>query len=192
MALKLTVHFNCSTKVAYVKDDSTYSSPSSVRKYVVGQLNDPSNNAIFIKNTTNDPLINFNAQPRVSNNYTLGGTIQAGNYTFSGSVVYEYSNQDASPLNQFALFTAANQFSILNANLTEALLPGGVIMIDQAANSANDGTYNVTAVEYDSQANSTKITVSQSTFVPSINTPDADAQVGFDTTIVVANNVVYN
>ena len=191
MALKLTVHFNCSTKVAYVKDDSTYSSPSSVRKYVVGQLNDPSGNAIFIKNTTNDPLISFDAQPRVSNNYTLGGTIQAGNYTFSGSVVYEYSNQDASPLNQFALFTAANQFSILNANLTEALLPGGVIMIDQAANPANNGTYNVTAVEYDS-ANSTKITVSQSTFVPSINTPDEDAQVGFDTTIVVANNVVYN
>lgn len=192
MALNLTVHFNCSTKVAYVKDDSTYSSPSSVRKYVFGRLNYPNNGtAVFSKNNindTNNPLISFNANPRVSANYSLGA-MPTGNYTFSGTVLYEYSNQNADPANQYAYFNASNQFSILNADLTEALLVGGTITIANASATENNGTYNVTAVEY--IAGATKVTIAENTLLPNI-IADNLAEVTFETSVLVANNVVYN
>ncbi len=191
MALKLTVHFNCSTKVAYVKDDSSYSSPSSVRKYVFGHLNYPDGTSVFNKNdvnNTNNPLISFNASPRVSSNYTLAN-MPAGNYTFSGTVFYEYSNQNANPLNQTVLFTSANTFSILNANLTEALFVGGQITIASATNNANNGTYNVTAVEFIS--GSTKVTIQENTLVSNFDA-DTAAQVTFETSVLVSNNVIYN
>lgn len=191
MALKLTVHFNCSTKVAYVKDDSTYSSPSSVRKYVFGRLNYPNGTAVFSKNDVNDTnnsLISFNANPRVSANYTLGA-MPAGNYTFSGTVFYEYSNQNADPANQYAYFNASNQFSILNADLTEALLVGGTITIANASAEENNGTYNVTAVEY--IAGATKVTIAENTLLENI-IPDGQAEITFETSVLVANNVVYN
>ncbi len=192
MALKLTVHFNCSTKVAYVKDDSSYSSPSSVRKYVFGRLNYPDGTPVFNKsdvNDTNNSLIDFNAIPRVSSNYTLGN-MPAGNYTFSGTVFYEYSNQNASPLNQTVLFTSANTFSISNADLTESLLVGGQITIASATNAVNDGTYNVTAVEFIS--GSTKVTIQQNTLQPDNINPDTNAEVTFETSVVVNNSTVYN
>lgn len=191
MALNLTVHFNCSTKVAYVKDDSTYSSPSSVRKYVFGRLNYPNGTAVFSKNDVNDTnnsLISFNANPRVSANYTLGA-MPAGNYTFSGTVLYEYSNQNADPANQYAYFNASNQFSILNADLTEALLVGGTITIANASATENNGTYNVTAVEY--IAGATKVTIAENTLLENI-IPDGQAEITFETSILVSNNVVYN
>lgn len=191
MALNLTVHFNCSTKVAYVKDDSTYSSPSSVRKYVFGRLNYPNGTAVFSKNDVNDTnnsLISFNASPRVSANYTLGA-MPAGNYTFSGTVFYEYSNQNADPANQYAYFNASNQFSILNADLTEALLVGGTITIANASATENNGTYNVTAVEY--IAGATKVTIAENTLLENI-IPDGQAEITFETSILVSNNVVYN
>jgi hypothetical protein len=191
MALKLTVHFNCSTKVAYVKDDSSYSSPSSVRKYVFGRLNYPNGDSVFNKNdvnNTNNPLISFNSIPRVSSNYTLAN-MPAGNYTFSGTVFYEYSNQNANPLNQTVLFTSANTFSILNANLTEALFVGSEITIASATNNANNGQYNVTAVEFIS--GSTRVTIQQNTLVQNVNV-DTSAEVTFETNVLVSDNVIYN
>lgn len=191
MALKLTVHFNCSTKVAYVKDDSSYSSPSSVRKYVFGRLNYPDGTSVFNKNdigNTNNPLISFSDIPRVSPNYTLAN-MPAGNYTFSGTLYYKYSNQYASPLNQTVLFTSANTFSVLNADLTEALFVGSQIIIESATNNANNGTYNVTAVEFTS--GSTKVTIQQNNLVSNINA-DANAEVTFETNVLVSDNVIYN
>jgi len=186
MALKLTVHFNCSTKVAYVKDDSTYSLPASVKTYALGSLNYPNGLAVFNKNTTVDPLINYNASPRVSANFSLGGTIPAGNYTFSGKNVYEYLNTGT---NQSLLVTSSNTFSILNVNLTEALFIGGTITLAECANVANDGTYTITAVDYNSVANSTAITVSVSTL--QVDTDD-DAVISFTSEVVIDSNVVYN
>lgn len=189
MALKLTVHFNCSTKVAYVKDDSTYSLPASVKKYVLGSLNFPSGLAVFSKTTTMDPLIAYDAVPRVSANYSLGGTIQAGNYTFSGTNHYHYNNSLAD--SEFLQFTANNQFSILGVDLTEALLPGTVIMINGASDSSNNGEFNVTAVEYNTISSSTKVTISETTLVVTTG-PDEDANIVFDSEVVVASDVVYN
>ena len=187
MALKLTVHFNCSTKVAYVKDDSTYSLPASVKKYVLGSLNYPNGLSVFTpKNTILDPLINYNASPRVSANFTLGATIPAGNYTFSGKNAYEYINTGT---NQSLLVTANNEFSILNANLTEALYVGGTITLAECAAPANDGTYTITAVDYNSIANSTSITVSVNTLQVD---SDEDAVISFSSEVVIDSNVVYN
>jgi len=187
MALKLTVHFNCSTKVAYVKDDSTYSLPASVKKYVLGSLNYPNGLSVFTpKNTILDPLINYNASPRVSANFTLGSTIPAGNYTFSGKNAYEYINTGT---NQSLLVTANNAFSILNANLTEALYVGGTITLAECAAPANDGTYTITSVDYNSIANSTAITVSVNTLQVD---SDEDAVISFSSEVVIDSNVVYN
>lgn len=188
MALKLTVHFNCSTKVAYVKDDSTYSLPASVQKYVLGSLNFPSGLAVFSKTTTMDPLIGYNSIPRVSANYSLGGTIQAGNYTFSGTNHYHYNNSLAD--SEFLQFTANNKFAILGVDLTEALLPGTVIFLNNANDEANDGEFNVLSVEYDTISSSTKVTIVENTLV--VTGTDEDATIVFDSEVVVASDVVYN
>lgn len=188
MALNFSLHFNCTTKVAYVKDDTVYSLPNSVYKYTVGSLISPLGFPVFSENTVESPLISYNTVPRVSSNYSLGATIPAGNYSLSLTNIYEYQNDNGGVTNQFLQVTATNEFYILNANLTGVLFNGTQVLITNSVD--NDGTYTVSSVEYISNSNSTKITITANTLTPSIS-PDEDAIISATSQEVYCVNKVF-
>lgn len=186
MALNFSLHFNCTTKVAYVKDDTVYSFPNSVAKYAVGSLVSPLGLSVFNKTIVGDPLINYNASPRVSANYNLGGTIPAGNYTLSLKNIYEYESVNGT--NEYLQVTADNEFYILGVDLTEALFPEVQITISNSTGGSNDGTYTISAVEYTGV--STKITIT-TTNLTITEGPDTLATMSATSEVVYTTNQVF-
>jgi hypothetical protein len=186
MALNFSLHFNCTTKVAYVKDDTVYSFPNSVSKYAVGSLVSPLGLSVFNKTTIGDPLINNNASPRVSANYNLGGTIPAGNYTLSLSNIYEYESIQGT--NEYLQVTANNELYILGVDLTEVLFPGGSFEISASTGGANDGTYTISTIEYTGV--STRITI-PTTDLTITDGPDEAAEINAESTVVYTTNQIF-
>ncbi len=187
MALNFSLHFNCTTKVAYVKDDTVYSFPNSVAKYAVGSLlTPPSGMPLFNKTTVENPLIDYNASPRVSANYNLGGTIPAGNYTLSLKNIYEYESQNGT--NEYLQVTADNEFYILGVDLTEVLFPGVVITISNSTAGANDGPFTISTVEYTGV--STKITIPTNNLTIT-DGPDIEANMSATSEVVYTTNQVF-
>jgi len=187
MALNFSLHFNCTTKVAYVKDDTVYSFPNSVAKYTVGSLlTPPSGMPLFNKTTVGNPLIDYNASPRVSANYNLGGTIPAGNYTLSLSNIYEYESSLGT--NEYLQVTANNELYILNVDLTEVLFPGGTFEISDSTGGANDGTFTISTIEYTGV--STRITIPTTDLVIT-DGPDEAAEINAESTVVYTTNQVF-
>ena len=185
MALNFSLHFNCTTKVAYVKDDTVYSFPNSVAKYAVGSLVSPLGLSVFNKTTVGNPLIDYNASPRVSANYNLGGTIPAGNYTLSLSNIYEYESNLGT--NEYLQVTANNELYILNVDLTEVLFPGGTFEISDSTGGANDGTFTISTIEYTGV--STKITITTTDLVIT-DGPDEAAEINAESTVVYTSGQV--
>ena len=187
MALNFSLHFNCTTKVAYVKDDTVYSFPSSVSKYTVGTLlSPPSGMPVFNQTTIGNPLIGNNASPRVSANYNLGGTIPAGNYTLSLSNIYEYESSLGT--NEYLQVTANNELYILNVDLTEVLFPGGIFDISVSTGGVNDGVYTISTIEYTGV--STKITITTNNLTITEG-PDESAEINAESTVVYTTNQVF-
>jgi hypothetical protein len=185
MALNFSLHFNCTTKVAYVKDDTVYSFPNSVAKYAVGSLVSPLGLSVFNKTTVGNPLIDYNASPRVSANYNLGGTIPAGNYTLSLSNIYEYESSLGT--NEYLQVTANNELYILNVDLTEVLFPGGTFEISDSTGGANDGTFTISTIEYTGV--STRITI-PTTNLTITDGPDEAAEINAESTVVYTSGQV--
>ena len=187
MELKLSLHFNSTTKVAYVKDDTVYSLPPTAKKYVFGSLNYPNGLSVFSRNDISNPLINFNADPRVSENFSLGSTIQAGNYSFSSKVFIEWINQDSDiPV----LFSSTNTLSIIGVDLTDILKPGELLTPYNCTNPANDSSGGtIESVEYVN--NSTRVTFMLSNIVPDPN-PDTQAIININRNYYPNVDTIYN
>lgn len=187
MELKLSLHFNSTTKVAYVKDDTVYSLPPAAKKYVFGSLNYPNGLSVFSRNDISNPLINFNADPRVSENFSLGSTIQAGNYSFSSKVFIEWINQDSDiPV----LFSSTNTLSIIGVDLTDILKPGELLTPYNCTNPANDSSGGtIESVEYVN--NSTRVTFMLSNIVPDPN-PDTQAIININRNYYPNVDTIYN
>lgn len=181
MTTDIRLYFDCTSKKTYIKDFTDYNTsefPYNVNIEGNGTLFDPTNNLII---DLVDFPIDKNINPNVTNEYSLSvttsNTIIPGNYNFSYRNGYSFS-KSGEDLNMS--FLTGSIISIPFTNFGLIWAAGDTFDISAATDEANDGTYTISEIAYDTILNVCYITVTTDTFVvPEVIGPDATASLFF-------------
>ena len=181
MTTDIRLYFDCTSKKTYIKDFTDYNTsefPYNVNIEGNGTLFDPTNNLII---DLVDFEINKSINPNVTNQYSLNvttsNTIIPGNYNFNYRNGYSFS-KSGEDLNMSFLGSSIISIPFTNFGLIWAA--GDTFNISAATDEANDGTYTISQIAYDTNLNVCYITVTTDTFVvPEVIGPDATASLFF-------------
>jgi len=181
MTTDIRLYFDCNSKKTYIKDFTDYDTsefPYNVLIEGNGTLYDPTNNLIF---GIVDLPIDRNTNPNVSQEYNLNvttsNTIIPGNYNLNYENGYSF-NQTGEDLNMS--FISPSIISIPFTNFGLVWAAGDTFNISAATDEANDGTYTISEIVYNSNFNICFITVTTDTFVvPEGGGSDATASLFF-------------
>lgn len=181
MTTDIRLYFDCTSKKTYIKDFTDYNTsgfPFGVRIEGNGTLFDPTNNMVF---EIADFAINKSTIPNVTDefslNVTTSNTIIPGNYNFNYSNGYSF-DKSGEDLNMSFLSPSIISIPFTNFGLIWAA--GDTFNISAATDEANNGTYTISEIAYDSNLNICYITVTTDTFVvPEVSGPDATARLTF-------------
>jgi len=172
MAIDIRLYFDCASKKTYVKDLTNYNTevPSGVEVIGLGSLSGPGNYSVFNFLSIGTPLIEDDADPRVSAQFNLptliGGTsIAQGNYVLNYSNYYTFTSNPAN--SQFINFSEVNEIVIPNVNLTNLWAIGNAFTLSDCTTPANDGTYTIETISM--SGSSTVITVTGAPFTTGVD-----------------------
>ena len=194
MAIDIRLYFDCASKETYVSDYTNYESNDFPAGLIVsnsGSLFDPNNTSVFLEN----PLItvNVNQFPNNSNSFPLptllgaSGNIVPGNYTFNYTNTYNWESVAEDRPLEFG----TNYVKIPTINLATIWAVGDSFTIADATETANNGTFVITDIQYQSNTNTTFIFVAADTFVSTGGDADATATISLTKVQVIYSNKVY-
>ena len=181
MTTDIRLYFDCTSKKTYIKDFTDYDAPEfpyGIEIESNGTLFDPTNNMVFnLVQFPIDKTINPNVTNEYSLNVTTSNTIIPGNYNFNYSNAYSFYAV-GEDLNMSFLSPSIISIPFTNFGLIWAA--GDTFNISEATDEANDGTYTISEMSYNSDLNLCYITVTTDTFVvPEGGGPDATATLFF-------------
>lgn len=194
MTTDIRLYFDCTSKKTYIKDFTDYTTsefPFNVSIEGNGTLFDPTNNLIFdIVDLQIDKETNPNVSQEYNLNVTTSNTIIPGNYNLNYQNGYSF-NQSGTDLNMS--FLSGSIISVPFTNFGLIWAAGDTFDIISATDPANDGTYTISEIAYDTTLNLCYITVTTDTFVvPDPAGPDTTANLIFvNKYIPVYTNKVY-
>jgi len=194
MAIDIRLYFDCASKETYVSDYTNYESndfPAGLTVSNSGSLFDPNNTSVFLEN----PLItvNVNQFPNNSDSFPLptllgaSGNIVPGNYTFNYTNTYNWESVAEDRPLEFG----TNYVKIPTINLATIWAVGDSFTIADATETANNGTFVITDIQYQSNTNTTFIFVAADTFVSTGGDTDATATISLTKVQVIYSNKVY-
>lgn len=196
LVANVSLEFNAVTKKARVVDNTDYSSlgPSFLSGYNakgLGNVTSPTGSVIFNGSSVGNPLVDLevsiNGQwfdlPLDSNGEILNGT-----YSFTYNLNYSYNSATGGS----ALFSIVAPSTIrIDFDFTEILQAGDAVVTTGNGNAANNGTFTIASLSYDSGNDTTGLVVTATTLVND-NTPAGNYSFNVTRTNFAGDTITWN